>query len=90
MIAVNDCVTFSAFASLVVVPIRIARSARGLKIGALTLRIKKVKKYKTIIKKKERTHNKIMFLVKTKSNTFEVLISQALIDSHVTHIRLSK
>ena len=38
-----------------------------------------------VIKKKEKEYNKIVFLGKSKSNTIKVLISNALIDSYITH-----
>ena len=40
-----------------------------------------IKKYKSIIKKKKKKHDKIVLLVKYKLNSIEVLISKALIDS---------
>ena len=50
--AVSGCVLISAFASLVGAPIGIANSAVGLKICAITARIKK---YKSITKEKKRS-----------------------------------
>ena len=67
----------SAFASLVGILIWIRSSTIGLKICAITAGIKK---YKSIIKKKKRKHDKIVFLAKPKLNSIEVLISKALID----------
>ena len=43
------------------------------------------KKYQSIIKKKKKKHDKIVFLGKDKLNTIKVLISEALIDSCVSH-----
>ena len=43
------------------------------------------KKYQSIIKKKKKKHDKIVFLGKDKLNTIKVLISEALIDSYVSH-----
>ena len=37
----------------------------------------------SIVKKKEKKHNKIMLLEKGKLNIIEVLISKALIDSYI-------
>ena len=56
---VTGCISISAFASLVGIPIGIASSAIGLKICAITAGIKK---YKSIIKKKK--HDKIILLAK--------------------------
>ena len=80
--AVTACLFISAFASLDGVSIGIKSSAIGLKIGSITAGIKK---YKSIINKKRKKHNKIVLLVKTKLNTREVLISSALIDSYIIH-----
>ena len=54
-------------------------SAVGLQICAIPAGIKK---YKSIIKKTK--HNKIVFLVKSKLNSIEVLIPEALIDSVIS------
>ena len=43
-----------------------------------------IKNYKSIIKKKKKKHDKIVLLGKDKSNTIEVLISKALIDSYIS------
>ena len=48
---ITGCVSISAFASLVGFPIGTTSSATGLKICAITARIKK---YKSIIKKKKK------------------------------------
>ena len=80
--AVTGCVSISAFSSLVGLPIGTASSAVALKICAITAGIKK---YKSIIKKKRKKHDKIVLLVKTKLKTIQVLISRALIDSYISH-----
>ena len=72
------CVSISAFASLVGITMGITSSAIGLKICVITAGIKK---YMSIIKKKEKKHDKIVLLAKYKLNSIEVLISKALIDS---------
>ena len=76
---ITGCVSTSTFASLVDIPIKIANSAVGLQICAIPAGIKK---YKSIIKKTK--HNKIVFLVKSKLNSIEVLIPEALIDSVIS------
>ena len=80
--AVSGCVSISALASLVGVPVGIARSAVGLKTCASTAGIKR---YKSIIKKKRKKHDKILLLGRDKLDTIEVLISKALIDSYISH-----
>ena len=46
-----------------------------------------IKKYKSLIKKKKKNHDKIVLLAKSKLNSIEVLIfiSKALIDSIIGH-----
>ena len=44
-----------------------------------------IKKYKSIIKKKKKKHDKKVSLAKSKLNNIEVLISKALIDSNISH-----
>ena len=55
---ITGCVSISAFASLVGIPIGITSSAIGLKICAITAAIKR---YKSIIKKQKKKHDKIVF-----------------------------
>ena len=43
--------------------------------------------YKSIIKKKKKSHDKIVLLGKANLNTIEILISKALIDSYIIHER---
>ena len=78
----TSCVSVSTFVSLVCVPVGITSSAVGIKICAI---IAGIKKYKSIIKKKKKKHDKILVLGKDKLNTIEVLISKALIDSYISH-----
>ena len=75
------CFNF-AFASLVFVPFSIAISAVGITISVVTVGIKK---FKAIIKKKKKKHDKIVLLGKDKINTIDVLISKVLIDSYITY-----
>ena len=64
------------------IPIGTAHSAVGLKTCTLTAAIKK---YKSIVKKKRKNHDQIVLLANAKLNTFEVLISKALIDLYNKH-----
>ena len=63
--------------SVVGFTVGIANSAVGLKICATTAGTK----YKLIIKKKKKNHDKIVLLGKTKLNTIKFLIFKASIDS---------
>ena len=61
----TGCISISAFASLIGISIGITSSAIGLKLLAITAGIKK---YKSIIKKKKKKHDKIVLLAKSKLN----------------------
>ena len=78
----TECISTSAFTSLIGIPIGIMSSKIGLKIYIITVGIKKCK---SIIKKKKKKHDKIVLLAKSKLNSIEVLISKALIDSNISH-----
>ena len=80
--AVSDCALISAFASLLSVSTGITISAVELEIFAITVEIKK---YKSIIKKRRKKHNKRVLLAKIKLNTIKVLISKASNHSYKSH-----
>ena len=44
--------------------------------------------YKSLIKNKKKKHNKILSLAKSKLNSVEILVSNALIDSNISHDEL--
>ena len=73
---VSGCVSISAFA-LAGIHIEIKSSEIELTICLITAGIKK---YKSIIKKEKKKHDKIVLLAKFKLNSVEVLTSKALID----------
>ena len=79
---ITGCISISASASLLGIAIGISSSAVGLKICAIAAGIKK---YKSIIKKKEKKHDKIVLPAKFKLNKIEALILKALIDSNISH-----
>ena len=68
---VTGCVSISAFSTFVGIPIGITSSAIGLKICLITAGIKK---YKSVIKKNKKKHNKILSLAKSRLNTVEVVL----------------
>ena len=74
---ITGYLSISAFSSLLDIPIRITI---GLKLCAITAG---TKKYRSIVKKKKKKHDKIVLLAKSKLNKIEVLISKALIDSNI-------
>ena len=77
----TGCISISAFTSLIGIPIGITRSAISLKIFVITAGSKK---YKSIIKEEKKNRDKIM-LAKSKLNSIEALISNALTDSNISH-----
>ena len=78
---ITGCVSISVFSSLVRISIRTMGSVLGLKTCAITARIRK---YKSIIKKKKKKHDKIVLWAKTELNGIEFLISRAFIDSYIS------
>ena len=78
-------ISLFAFTSLLSRSIAITSSAIGLKICAIATEIKR---YKSMIKKKKKKHDKIVLLAKSKLNSIKVLISKALIDSNINHEEL--
>ena len=44
-----------------------------------------IKKHKSMIKKKKQKHDKVVLLIKSKLNSVEVLISNALVDSNISY-----
>ena len=81
---IASCVSTSAFASLFCVPVGITSSPVGIKLCAITARIKK---YKPIIKKKrkEKNNDKIVLLGKDELSTIDVVFSNNLINSYISH-----
>ena len=79
---ITGYVSISSFASLIDIPIGITSSPIGLKICAVAAG---TIKFKSLVKKKKRKHDKIVLLAKSKLNKIEVLISKVLIDSNISH-----
>ena len=69
---ITGYVSIAPFAFLVGIPIGITSPGIVLKICAITAGIKK---YKSIIKKKKKKHDKTVLLAKSKLNSIEVLIT---------------
>ena len=78
---ITGCVSISAFASLIGIPIGITSSAIWLKMCAITAGTKRCK---SVIIKKKKKHDKLVSLAKTKLNRIEILISKSLIDSNIS------
>ena len=74
---VSGCISISSKTSN-----ELTSSAIGLKICAITARIKK---YKSITKKKKKKHDKILSLTKSELSRVQVLISKDLTDSDISH-----
>ena len=80
--ATTGGVSICSFTSIVGAPVGIASESFTL-IFYLTTRI--VKKLIVITKNKKKKHNKILMLDKSKLNSIETSISQALIDIEISH-----
>ena len=78
----NGGVSIISFTSIVGAPVGIA-SARFTLIFSLTTGI--VKKLLNITRNKKKKHDKILMLAKSKLNSIETLVSQALIDMEISH-----
>ena len=77
--AITYCISTSAFLSLVGIFIGITSCAIGLEIYAITAGIKK-----SVIRKKKKTHDKIVLIAKDKLNSTEILIPTALTNSYIS------
>ena len=70
-------VSFISFTSIAEAPVRIASASFTLLFSLTTVIVKKLL---NIARKKKKKHDKILMLAKSKLNSIENLISQALID----------
>ena len=80
--ATSSRASIISFASIIGVPVGIASASLTL-IFSLTTEI--VKKLLNITKNKKKKHDKILMLAKSKLNSIETLISQALIYLDISH-----
>ena len=80
--ATTGGVSIFSFTSVIGAPARIASASFTL-IFSITTGI--VKKLLNITRKKKKKHDKILMLAKSKLNSIETLISQALIDMEISH-----
>ena len=80
--ATTSGVSIISFTSIVGAPVGIASASFTL-IFSLTTGI--VKKLLNITRNKKKKHDKILMLAKSKLNSIETLISQALIDMEISH-----
>ena len=80
--ATSGGVSIILFTSIVGAPVGIASASLTL-IFSLTTGI--VKKLLNITRNKKKKHDKILMLAKSKLNSIETLISQALIDMEISH-----
>ena len=80
--ATSGGVSITSFTSVVGAPVGIASASFTL-IFSLTTGI--VKKLLNITRNKKKKHDKILMLAKSKLNSIETLVSQALIDMEISH-----
>ena len=79
--------SIASYPTIVGIPVGIAGASLTL-ICTVTTGV--VKTFLNITRKKKKKHNKIIALARNKLNVIENLISQALIDSEITHEEFSK
>ena len=80
--AASSGVSIISFTRIIGAPVGIASASFTL-IFSLTTGI--VKKLLNITRKKKKKHDKILMLAKSKLNSIDTLISQALIDMDISH-----
>ena len=81
--AASGRVSIISFNSIFGVPVGIASANKSYLFFSLTTGI--VKKLLNITRNKKKKHDKILMLAKSKLNSIETLISQALIDMNISH-----
>ena len=77
-----DLLSYSRTVIPIGIPYRNYKPAIGSKVCVITAGIKN---YKSIIKKKNKKHDKIILSAKYKLNSIETLISKALVNSIISH-----
>ena len=82
LLARTGGVSICSFTSVVGAPVGMASASFSL-IFSLTTGV--VKKFLSITRKKKKKHDKILIMAKSKLNSIETLISQALIDMEISH-----
>ena len=80
--ATSGGISIISFATVIGVPAGIASASLTLIFSLTTGTIKKLLK---ITRNKKKRHNKIVMLAKSKLNSIENLMSQALIDLEISH-----
>ena len=80
--AASGAVSIISFTSIIGAPVGIASASFNL-IFSLTTGI--IKKLLNITRNKKKKHDEILMLAKSKLNSIETLISQALIDIEIIH-----
>ena len=75
-------VSIISFTSIVGAPVGIASASLTLFFSLTTGIVKEITEYN---KKKKKKHDKILMLAKSKLNSIETLVSQALIDMEISH-----
>ena len=80
--ATSSGVSIISFTSIIGAPVGIASASFTL-IFSLTTGI--IKKLLSITRNKKKKHNKILMLAKSKLDSIEPLVSQALIDMEISH-----
>ena len=75
-------ISIASFATVIGAPVRIISASSSL---AFLISTKIMKKLLKITKNKKKNHNKIVMLARTKLNSIESKISEALVNSEIGH-----
>ena len=78
----SGSVSIASFATVIGIPIGIASASLSL---AFSLCTGLVKKFLKATRNKKKKHNKIVILARSKLNSIESKISEALINNHISH-----
>ena len=83
----SGSVSIASFATVIGIPIGIASASLGLTFSLCTGLVKKLQK---ATRNKKKKHNKIVMLARSKLNSIESKISDALVNNQISHEDLMK
>ena len=77
----SDSVSIASFATFIGIPIGITSASLSLAFSLCTRLVKKERKQEKATRNKKKKHNEIVILARSKLNSIESKISEALIDN---------
>ena len=80
--AISGIISIASFASVIGTPVGIASASLSLTVSISTRVVKKLLK---TTQNKKKTHNKIVMLARSKLNSIESKISEALMNNEISH-----